>query len=101
MAEEVDAGTVIVREGDPSDRFYVIARGRVEVTQGGRQLRFEGRGDFFGEIGLLREVPRTATVTAVEDSEMLTLTREDFLGAVHGTDASMAAAYDIVTARMG
>ncbi len=101
VAEEVDAGTVIVREGDPSDRFYVIARGRVDVTQGGRQLRVEGPGEFFGEIGLLREVPRTATVTAVEDARLLTLTREDFLAAVHGTDASMAAAYDIVTARMG
>ena len=101
VAEEVDAGTVIVREGDPSDRFYVIARGRVDVTQGGQQLRVEGPGEFFGEIGLLREVPRTATVTAVEDARLLTLTREDFLAAVHGTDASMAAAYDIVTARMG
>ena len=46
-------------------------------------------------------MPRTATVTAVEDARLLTLTREDFLAAVHGTDASMAAAYDIVTARMG
>ena len=101
VAEEVDAGTVIVREGDPSDRFYVIARGRVDVTQGGRHLRVEGPGEFFGEIGLLRDVPRTATVTAVEDAELLSLTREDFLGAVHGTDASMAAAYDIVTARLG
>ena len=74
---------------------------QVDVTQGGRQLRVEGPGEFFGEIGLLREVPRTATVTAVEDARLLTLTREDFLAAVHGTDASMAAAYDIVTARMG
>ena len=58
-------------------------------------------GDSFGEIGLLRTVPRTATVTATEDTELLTLTREDFLGAVQGTDASMAAAYDIVTSRLG
>jgi predicted MFS family arabinose efflux permease len=94
-------GTAIVREGDPSDLFYVIASGRVEVTQGGRHLRDEGPGDFFGEIGLLRTVPRTATVTATEDTELLTLTREDFLGAVMGTDASMAAAYDIVTSRLG
>ena len=95
------AGTAIVREGDPSDRFYVIVRGRVEVTQGGRHLRVEGPGEFFGEIGLLRDVPRTATVTALEDTELVSLTREDFLGAVQGTDASMAAAYDIVTSRLG
>lgn len=95
------AGTAVVREGEPSDRFYVIVAGRVEVTQGGRHLRVEGPGEFFGEIGLLRDVPRTATVTALEDVEMLSLTREDFLGAVHGTDASMAAAYDIVTSRLG
>ena len=95
------AGAAVVREGDPSDRFYVIVAGRVEVTQGGRHLRVEGPGEFFGEIGLLRDVPRTATVTALEDVETLSLTREDFLGAVHGTDASMAAAYDIVTSRLG
>ena len=95
------AGTAIVREGEPSDRFYVIVGGRVEVTQGDRRLRIEGPGEFFGEIGLLRDVPRTATVTALDDVETLSLTREDFLGAVHGTDASMAAAYDIVTSRLG
>jgi CRP-like cAMP-binding protein len=97
----VGPGTVVVRQGDPSDRFYVIVSGRVEVTQGEQRLRVEGPGDFFGEIGLLRDVPRTATVTALEETALLTLTREDFLGAVHGTDASMTAAYDIVTARMG
>jgi len=46
-------------------------------------------------------VPRTAGVTALEDCVLLSLTRGDFLGAVRGTDASMAAAYDVVTARMG
>ena len=101
VTEEAATGTVIVRDGDPSDRFYVIARGRIEVTQGGRELRVEGPGDFFGEIGLLREVPRTAGVIALEDCVLLSLTRGDFLGAVRGTDASMAAASDVVTARMG
>jgi len=99
--EKVGPGTVIVRQGAPSDRFYVIVRGRVEVTQGDQRQRVEGSGDFFGEIGLLRDVPRTATVTALDDTVLLTLTREDFLGAVHGTGASMSAAYDIVTARLG
>ena len=97
----VPPGTAIVRQGDPSDRFYVLVRGRVEVTQDGRHLRDEGPGEFFGEIGLLRDVPRTATVTALEEVETVSLTREDFLGAVLGTDASTAAAYEIVTARLG
>ncbi len=46
-------------------------------------------------------MPRTATVTALDDTELVSLTREDFLNAVQGTDASMAAAYDIVTSRLG
>ena len=53
------------------------------------------------EIGLLRDVPRTATVTALEDTELVSLACEDFLGAVRGTDASLSAAYDIVTSRLG
>ena len=101
VAESAAAGTAIVTQGEPSDRFLVIVRGTVDVTQDGHHLRIEGPGDFFGEIGLLRDVPRTATVTALEDTELVSLTREDFLGAVRGTDASMAAAYDIVTSRLG
>jgi CRP-like cAMP-binding protein len=101
VAESAPPGTAIVTEGEPSDRFLVIVRGSVEVTQDGRHLRVEGPGEFFGEIGLLRDVPRTATVTTLEDTDLVSLTREDFLGAVHGTDASMAAAYDIVTSRLG
>ena len=97
----VPAGEAVVREGDPSDRFFIMQSGRVEVTQGDRHLRFEGSGDFFGEIGLLRDVPRTATVTAVEDTELLSLSCTDFLGAVRGTDASLLAAYEIVTSRLG
>jgi MFS family permease len=79
------AGEVIIRQGDEADRFYVIADGRVEVTQtpaaGGQAqvLRQEGEGEFFGEIGLLSNVPRTATVTAVTDGKLVALEREPFL----------------------
>jgi MFS family permease len=99
--ETASAGTAVVREGEVSDRFLVIVSGRVEVTLDGEHVRFEGPGEFFGEIGLLRDVPRTATVTALDDCELAGLTREDFLGAVQGTDASMAAAYHVVTSRLG
>ena len=97
----VVAGAPVVREGDRSDRFFIIRSGLVEVSQGDRHIRFEGPGDFFGEIGLLRDVPRTATVTAVEDTELLSLSCKHFLGAVRGTDASLLAAYEIVTSRLG
>ena len=97
----VAAGEVVLREGQESDLFFVIDSGRVEVTLDGRVLRREGPGAFFGEIGLLRDVPRTATVTAVEDTELVTVAREDFLDAVRDVEDSLAAAQDVVTRRLG
>ena len=98
--ETAAAGTAIVREGDVSDRFLVIVSGRVEVTKDGEHLRFEGPGEFFGEIGLMRDVARTATVTATEDTTLYSLAREDFLDAVNGVDESLAAADDVVMRRL-
>ncbi len=90
------AGDVLVREGEESDRFFVVESGLVRVTQtdalGERVLRTEGVGEYFGEIGLLRDVPRTATITALEDTVVLTLARDDFLRAVSGhREAGLAA----------
>ncbi len=101
VTEHAPAGTAILSEGQSSDRFLVIVSGRVEVTQQGTHLRHEGPGEFFGEIGLLRDVPRTATVTALEDTTLLSLARDQFLGAVLGTDESFAAADDVVVRRLG
>ncbi|MGA9746019.1 MAG: MFS transporter [Nocardioides sp.] len=94
------AGDVIVREGDESDLFYVIESGRVGVTQGGRVLREEGAGDYFGEIGLLRDVPRTATITALEDTRVVVLTRDDFLLAVSGHGEARRTAESTVKRRL-
>ena len=93
------AGEVVVAEGETSNRFYVIESGEVEITQEGRLLRREGVGDVFGEIGLLRDVPRTATVTAVDDVELLTLSREEFLSLMAGEDRVRSLASDLATRR--
>lgn len=94
------AGEVIVREGEISDLFYVIESGEVEVTQEGRVIRTESVGDVFGEIGLLRDVPRTATVTATTDVELLTLTRHEFLALMAGERRVRALTSDLATRRL-
>jgi MFS family permease len=81
---EVPAGTDVVRVGETGDLFYVIESGRLEATYDGRELSSMGPGECFGEIALLRDVPRTATVTAQEDSVLQALDREDFLAAMSG-----------------
>lgn len=98
---EVGAGEVVVHEGDESDRFYVIESGRVEVTAAdGQVLRQEGPGDYFGEIGLLRDVPRTATITTLEGTVLLALPREEFLDAVTGQGEARRLAEDVVARRL-
>lgn len=80
------AGEAVVRQGVPADRFYVIADGACEVTResgAGRQVLARlGPGQYFGETGLLAGVPRTATVTALEATRMLTLSRSNFRAAL-------------------
>ena len=83
----VAAGEVVVREGDVGDLFYVIESGALDASHDGRVLSHMTTGDHFGEIALLRDVPRTATVVATEDSELQTIQREDFLAALTGDEA--------------
>jgi MFS family permease len=97
---EVPAGTVIIGEGDRGDLFYVIESGRVSVSRAGSHIRDEGAGDYFGEIALLRDLPRTATVTAVENTALGTLARHDFLDAVAGNGDVMGALHEVVAHRM-
>ena len=76
----------MVREGEPGDRYYVVEDGHLEVSVAGRAHRVElGAGDGFGEIALLRGVPRTATVRAVGAARLWALDRRAFLEAVAGS----------------
>lgn len=87
-----EAGQALIREGDAGDRYYVIESGAVRVSQGGRQLReMAAAGDGIGEIALLRDVPRTATVTALRPVVALAIGRAEFLGAVTGHEPAHAA----------
>lgn len=95
----VPAGTSVFERGDLGDRFYVIESGRalVDAPDGTREL---GPGEFFGEIALLRDTPRTATVRAVDELHLFALGRDNFLAAVTGHAPSREAAERVVDVRL-
>ncbi len=93
----VDPGTAVITEGEPGDAYYVIEHGRFRVDQGGKTLRILDQPvQGFGEIALIRDVPRTATVTAMEPSVLLVVSRADFLAAVSGSQPVRAVLDDLV-----
>jgi CRP-like cAMP-binding protein len=94
------AGSDVVRQGDRGDRFYVVAGGLLDVLVDGRPVATLGPGGSFGEIALLRDVPRTATVRARTQVELHALERDDFLWALTGRPAGLAAAGSAVEARL-
>jgi MFS family permease len=95
-----EPGDVIIREGDAGECFYLIAAGRARASRGGRQLSEMGAADSFGEIALLRRIPRTASVTAISRLHVWILDREEFLAAVTGSPESVESADAVVSARL-
>jgi len=95
------AGEEIIRFGDHGDRFYLVKSGEVEVLLDDQPPRREGPGSYFGEIALLRDVPRTATVRAATDVELFALDRDHFIPAVTGHAASAEAAESVIGTRLG
>jgi MFS family permease len=98
---EVEPGAAVVRLGEPGDRFYLVAGGELTVAVAGVEPRQLGAGDYFGEIALLHDVPRTATVTAATRADLRALGRDDFLAAVTGFRPSAEAAAGAGPARLG
>jgi MFS family permease len=94
------AGEAVFSQGEHGDRFYVIESGRAEVSGDGAEPKTLGAGEFFGEIALLRDVPRTATVRAAGELQLYAIERDDFIAAVTGHAPSLAAAESVVATRL-
>jgi MFS family permease len=93
------AGDVVIRAGDIGDRFYVVDDGELDVDSASRHT-VACSGDYFGEVALLRDIPRTATVKAAVDSHLYALRRDVFLAAVTGHPAAHAAGRELAEARL-
>jgi CRP/FNR family cyclic AMP-dependent transcriptional regulator len=92
LASRVDevslpAGKMLLVQGQPTDTFYIVLDGEVEVSVDGRPLKRLKAGDFFGEIGMLDRGPATATVTTTQPAETLALSHAQFRDAIKGNDA--------------
>jgi len=98
--ETHDAGATIFRQGDVGERFYVVESGSVEIDVDGKRVRILGPGEFFGEIGLLRRVPRTADAVARTPVRLAAVEGPAFVAAVTGHAPSAEAAEHVVAARL-
>jgi CRP-like cAMP-binding protein len=99
---EYPAGTVIIRQGEQADAFFIITTGSVEVVKDGHPeiLATLKDGDYFGEIGLIQNVPRTATVRAVTDVKAIVLNREAFFELIHDADLTSREIAEVLRRRL-
>jgi hypothetical protein len=91
--EEIAAGAVILSEGDRGDRFYGIVDGRVEIRRGGVAHGTVGPGEYFGEIALLHDTTRTATVVALTDVRVATIGAPEFLDSLTSSETAYGIAW--------
>ncbi len=99
VPRDVAAGEVVVRQGEVGDVFYVVSSGLVVVQRDGVEMRQLGAGGHFGEVALLRDAPRNATVVAAQPTRLLMIERDQFLSAVTGSDVARAEARRLVQER--
>jgi hypothetical protein len=97
----VSRGTVVIKEGDPGDSYYAVAAGELAVSRQGQFLEAVSRGDGFGEIALIRDVPRQATVTATTDASLYALRKEPFVLAVTGHATAISAVGAVIARHLG
>lgn len=94
------AGAVLFHEGDVGDRFYVVETGSVRISRSDGTVVDVGPGEYFGEVALLRDAPRNATISANDDVVLLGIDRDVFLNAVTSHDDAMGAADAVVSRRL-
>jgi MFS family permease len=99
-ARSVPAGTSLFRQGDAGDSFFVVAAGEADVISDGATMRTLGTGECFGEIALLRDVARTATVCARDGLVVFEIGRDTFLEVVSGHSTTNTAAHAVVAAHL-
>ena len=97
----IPAGQDVFRQGESGDRFYIVKNGEVVVSVDGEPVNRLGSGGYFGEIALLKDVPRTATVAAETETELLALERDEFIAAVTGHSESAEVANTVIASRLG
>lgn len=97
---EVESDRNVITQGEVGDRFYLIESGRVEVVENGLHRRYQGPGESFGEIALLRDTARTATVRTTEPTVLLALDQEQFITAITGHHRTRGEADDVIDTRL-
>lgn len=96
----VDAGSSVIRQGDPADDLYVVRAGRFEVLDGDRRINTMEPGEWFGEIGLLQGSPRTASVRAITHAELWRIPGDTFLAGLGNDAGGSSALFEVMADRL-